>query len=114
TTIAGRVFAELSPSVPSKPTWQAYPLPAAQPGQPHIVEVELPTGEAQKLALRIYEYDSQGKLAATPVGGGVMVDDRLLDDKLPATATYRYLFWPHSKSPVAVLENASDTNPARY
>src|SRR5690606_33115241 len=92
TTIAGRAFAELSPSSGQKPTWQAYPLPAAQPGQPHIVEVELPTGDAQQLALRIYEYDAQGKLTATTVGGGVVVDNRLLGDSLPATSTYRYLF----------------------
>jgi hypothetical protein len=113
-TIAGRAFAELSPSNGAKPTWQAYPLPAAQPGQPHVVEVELPTGEAQQLALRIYEYDAQGKLAATTVGGGVVVDKRLLGDNLPANSTYRYLFWPHSKTPVAVLENVSNTGPARY
>lgn len=113
TTVAGRTLAELTPSDVGRPTWQAFPLPAARPGEPHVVEVEVPSGRGQQLALRIYEADAGGKLIPNGPGGGVEVDPY---DTRPAgqVTTYRYLFWPRTNSPVVVVQNVSTKTPAAF
>lgn len=114
TNMAGRTLAELSASRPERPTWQAYPLPAAQPGRPHVVEVELPTGFDQQLAIRVYEYNSAGKLVPNGPGRGVVVEQNVAGKDGPSTENCRYLFWPRSRSPVVVIENARDDTTGRY
>lgn len=113
----GRALAALSPRGVDAPSWQAYPLPAAEPGRPHAVEVDLPTDVAQKLVIRVFEPDSAGKLIPTGPGGGVVVDGTATaatagtDGKLEP---YRYLFWPRTSSPVVVIQNASQQRTAIY
>lgn len=110
----GKSYAKLSPSKAGSPSWQAYPLPAAEPGQPHMVEIELPAGYAQQLAVRIYEPDARGKLVANGPGSGVLVDNRFSISDSSGNQRHRYLFWPRSNSPVAVIQNASQQSPAAY
>lgn len=113
-SMSGHTLVELSASRHERPTWQAYPLPAAQPGKPHIVEVELPTGFDQQLAIRIYEYNSAGKLVPNGPGRGVVVDQQLASKDDSATENCRYLFWPRTRSPVVVIENVREDATGRY
>lgn len=114
TNMSGRTLVQLSASRPERPTWQAYPLPAAQPGKPHVVEVELPTGHAQQLAIRVYEYNSAGKLVPNGTGAGVVVDDQLAGQDGSPTENSRYLFWPRTRTPVVVIENVRQDTTGRY
>lgn len=110
TNVEGKTLAQLSRSTAGRPTWQAYPMPAARPGEPHVVEIEVPTSTPQQLAVRIYEADASGKLTPTGPGGGAAVDEPAAGE----LATYRYLFWPRTNSPVVVVENLSEELPAAY
>ena len=112
-TMHGTALVQLSPSRPDKPTWQAYPLPAARPGEPHVVEVDLPTDYAQQLAIEIYEPDANGKLVAVGPGSGIVVDPATSNSDKSFT-THRCLFYPRSNAPVAVVQNVSTEGPARF
>ncbi|WP_197529221.1 hypothetical protein [Aeoliella mucimassa] len=112
-TMHDRQLVELSASRATHPTWQAYPLPAAEIGLPHVVEVDLPGDFAQELAIRIYEPDADGKLVPLGPATAIVVDA----STLPGTETFvshRCLFYPRTKSPVAVVQNLSNENKARF
>ncbi len=47
-------------------SWEAFPLPIAKPGQPHVVEVEYPTDVAQTMGISIVEPNAAGRM--TPIG----------------------------------------------
>ncbi len=111
-THRGQPLAELSPGGNVAPSWRAYPLPGAEPGRPHVVEVDLPTDVPQKLIVRVYEPNSSDKLIPTGPGGGVLVDAATGTE--PGVQTYRYLFWPRTRSPMAVIQNGSGTDFAKY
>src|SRR5690606_3412374 len=81
-------------------------------GNPHVVEVDLPEDYAQRLVVRVVEPDASGKLLPTGPGGGVLVSQISTGES--GLQTYRYLFWPRTKSPIAVIQNASGTSLARY
>ncbi|MGI9456809.1 MAG: hypothetical protein ACR2NU_09615, partial [Aeoliella sp.] len=112
-TWQGTKLAEIAASAESTPSWQAYPLPNAQPGRPHVVEIDLPGDEPQQIALRIFEPDEAGRLVAVGPGGGVIVDAWPPQEK-PTVATYRYLFWPRTDSPVLVVQNANQSRTGKY
>lgn len=110
----GKAYAKLVRSKAERPTWQAYPLPAAEPGKPHIVEVDLPVDYTQQLVVRIYEPNASGKLVANGPGSGVVVDNRFGSNEGSVAEVHRYLFWPRTKSPVVVIQNASNDSSAAY
>lgn len=109
----GTSLAELPRSGENNPKWRAYPLPAAQVGLPHMVEVELPADSAQRVAVHIYEPDSRGRLTRNGPGTG-MVIDAWPKQKPGAKQQLKYLFWPRTNSPLLVIQNASQETPARY
>ncbi len=109
----GRALAALSPSRSNAPSWQAYPLPGAEPGQPHVVELDLPDDLPQQVVVRIFEPDPNGKLVPTGSGSGVVVDPATHTGDA-ALKTHRYLFWPRTISPVAIIQNGSQQATAGY
>ena len=111
----GKTLAEIVAGQNGASSWQAYPLQGARPGQPHVVEIDLPANTPQQLALRIFEPNAAGKLTAVGPGSIAAVQpwDASTNNK-PSTVTYRYLFWPRTNEPVLVVQNADPSTSARY
>lgn len=107
-TEAGREWIELLPG-----GWQAYPLPVAQPGVPHVVEVEYPAQTAQTLGISVVEPNAAGMV--TPIGLNSGVD---VEPGAGASATrwerHRLIFWPRSTTPFLMIANRRDDAPAGF
>jgi hypothetical protein len=85
-------------------SWFALPLQVAQPGYPHIVEIDYPTDVQQTLGISIYEPGS--RRAVVDVGLTTSADNVAEN---PGVATYRLTFWPKSTTPILVLAD-QDSN----
>jgi len=108
---------ELQPSPPGQdPSWEAYRLPVAGPGQPHVLEVEYPSDVEQTLGVSILEVNAAGALLPVALDSGIDVDRPWLAEAGPRRLKHRLLFWPRSKSPapVVLLCNHRDAAPAAY
>jgi hypothetical protein len=98
----GRQWSRLSPQ-----GWVAFPLPIAQPGQPHAVEIEFPADMAQDASISVIEPDAQGGLANRNLDSGIIVSDRdlPLGEEVGPSVVHRLVFWPRSKSPLVLITN---------
>ena len=87
-------------------SWEAFPLPIARTGQPHILEVEYPTDVPQTLGVSIVEPNSAGKVTPIGLDTGIDQPDEAVSHD-PQLARHRVIFWPaHEDSAVAGDESA--------
>lgn len=93
--------------------WQAYPLPIAQPGRPHILEIEYPSDVAQSLGVSLVEPNAAG--AVTPIGvdSGVFLDDGDVEP-VGRKLTRRIVIWPQTTQPLVVVMNRRRNVPAVF
>jgi hypothetical protein len=93
-------------------TWQAYPLPLKNAGQPHVLEIELPAGAAETLGISIVEPNAVGTVAPIGLDSGVYT----VDDGSPAAGLLRHrlTFWPRTRTPVVLLTNHRPDRSAAY
>ncbi len=93
--------------------WDAYPLSIANPGQPHILEVEYPSDVPQSLGISLLEPNAAGMVMPVGVDSGVYVSDEEADR--PAELLHhRIVFWPRGKSPLVLLTNRRQNSRAFY
>ncbi len=93
--------------------WEAYPLPIAEPGLPHVLEIDLPSDVPQTLGVCVVEPGVDGKLAPQQLEAGVHTPDEAAGSK-PRWQVYRLVFWPRTKSPLVLLTNHRPGRPAAY
>ena len=86
--------------------WQAYALPLARPGEPHILEIEYPGDRTQSLGVSLLEPNAAGNVV--PVGVDGMIHVESTTDK---KQRYRLIFWPRTKQPYLVLTNRDESKP---
>ncbi len=110
----GTTLAELPPSSEGDAPWQAYPLTGARPGEPHLLEIDLPADSPLEIAMRIYEEGEDGQLHPTDTERGVAIDRWVPDQGGGQLVTHRMIFWPRTTSPLIVLQNAHPTRPCLY
>ncbi|MCE9605121.1 MAG: family 10 glycosylhydrolase [Planctomycetia bacterium] len=93
--------------------WQAYPIPVAQPGQPHILEIEYPSDVAQSLGISLVEPNAAG--AVTPIGvdSGLFLDEGDVE-RVERKLTRRIVVWPQTATPLIVVMNRRRDAPAVY
>ena len=93
--------------------WQAYPLPTARIGKPHLLSVEYPADIGQTLGISIIEPNAAGQVVPIGLDSGVYMPG-------PATAgetnlrTHTIVFWPRTKNPLVLLTNRRDSEPAAF
>jgi hypothetical protein len=104
----GRTFVQLGPK-----QWQGYFLPVSQPGAPHIFEIEYPNDLPQTLGVSILEPNAAGKVAPIGLDSGFDVPTSPVASK-PAIEKHRLLFWPRTASPLVLLTNHRDDDPAFF
>lgn len=102
------------PPAATGPAWEAVALPAAEPGMPHLVEVDYPLEQEMVLGLAVLE-EAAGEVRATASSG--------IDLRLPVIGaagrhgrigTRRFVFWPRTRAPLLVLTNLSARSPALF
>ncbi len=85
-------------SKPEEAGWDAYPLSIANPGQPHVLEVEYPSDVPQSLGISLLEPNAAGMVMPVGLDSGVYVSDE--DADRPAELLrHRIVFWPRGKTP---------------
>lgn len=105
---------------PPNVSWEAYPLPIARPGQPHVLEIEYPSDVPQAMGISLIEPNAAG--AVTPIGldSGVYVSDEdayVTGENAstpPKLARHRVVFWPRTKTPLLLITNRRDGARAVY
>jgi hypothetical protein len=108
--------AELCPNANSPDvSWQAYWLPVAQPGRPHILEVGYPSDAPQTLGISIVEPNAAGALMPIGLDSGL---DRGAEAVTWGGAAcwqrHRLIFWPRTGSPLLLLTNGREHAPAVF
>jgi len=98
------------------PSWEAYRLPVAAPGQPHVLEVEYPSDVEQTLGVSILEVNAAGAVLPIALDSGIDVGRPWLPESGPRRLKHRLLFWPRAKTPapVVLLCNRRDGSAAVY
>ena len=93
--------------------WEAYPLPIAQAGHAHVLEIEYPSDVPQTMGISLIEPNASG--AVMPIGfdSGVYVSDEEAANP-PRMAKHRVVFWPRTKTPLLLLTNRRQGSRAVY
>ncbi len=88
--------------------WEAIPLAIKEPGKPHLLELEYPSGVVQTLGIGVVELLSgdSGMIPMLSVDSGIDLAEELVADETPnRILTHRIVFWPKTKSPMLLLTN---------
>ncbi len=93
--------------------WAAYALPLSEPGKPHLLEIEYPGNVPQSVSLSIVEPNAAGQVVPIGIDSGFYVPDEAADR--PAEwQKHRVIFWPRTKTPLALVVNRRPGAPAVY
>ena len=107
-TIATPLSALSAPESSDTLPWQVIPLSIKEPGKPHLLEIEYPSGVPQTLGITVVELiPPENKPVPTiSAESGIHVAEEIVSD--PQTnrlLTHRIVFWPKTKSPMLLLTN---------
>lgn len=93
--------------------WIAYPLSIDRTGEPHVLEIEYAADVPQTLGISIVEPNAAGQVVPIGLDSGVFVDDDVTA-AAERIAEHRLVFWPRTKTPIVLLTNRSDAEPATF
>jgi len=110
------LLAQLNPNRPAADaSWEAYWLPIAHAGAPHVLEIDYPSDVPQTVSVSILEPNSSGALAAINVDSGFELPPNIpAQAEAPRWMRHRVVFWPRTKLPLVLVANRSETTPAVY
>jgi hypothetical protein len=103
----GRQLKEIGPG-----GWHAAPIPIAEEGEPHVLELEYPTSIRQTLGISILEQDAQGQIGTEGVDSGIDVPGG--GSSAPGMERHRIIFWPRTRTPWLLLTNRRADAPAAF
>ncbi len=92
------------------PTWEGVLIANAEPGLPHVVEIEFPSDQDASVAATILELDGAGARVQTRHAGGF---DVRRDPGAARLGVHRFAFWPTTRQPLLVIANPG-TQPALF
>lgn len=96
-------------------SWEAYPIPIANPGIPHILEIEYPVNFPQKLGISVIEQGPSGGIFPSSFDTGLTTSaDSLSDRSSNEVARFTTLFWPQTSTPIILMSNCSSETAAAY
>ncbi len=94
-------------------SWEAYPLPINNPGQPHILDIEYPSDVPQTMGISLIEPNAAGAVLPIGLDSGVYVSDEEAEN--PAQlAHHRIVFWPRTDTPLLLVTNRRAGSRAVY
>jgi hypothetical protein len=104
-----------------EPAWEGIVIAGAQPGMPHLVEVEFPTDQRAVVGLGVLEADAAGTAVEVRSSGGfeVIPPTAAGDMASPAGRAaglghHAFVFWPTTRNPLVVIANSSPRAPALF
>lgn len=89
--------------------WEAFPLLALRPGQPHVLEVEYAADVPQSLGVSVLEPNAAGELTPIGLDSGVYVESPQSEG---SRGVHRVVFWPRTRTPLALLTDRGSRAPA--
>ena len=92
------------------PAWEGVLVANAEPGLPHVVEIEFPSDQDARVAATILELDGAGGRVQTRHAGGF---DVRRDSNSARLGMHRFVFWPTTRQPLLVIANPG-TRPAVF
>ena len=93
--------------------WQAYPLSLTNLGMPHVLEVEYPSDLPQTLQVSIVEPNGAGEVTPISLDTGLDVPSVATNAK-GEMRRHKIIFWPQTKSPLVLLVNRRENEPAYF
>lgn len=101
------------PPAGAEPAWEGIALVSAEPGRPHLVEIEYPLDHDALVGVRVLE--QLGPAVQATGGSGFEVRRPLVS---PGAATklgvHRFVFWPHTRAPLMLVTNLSSRSAASF
>jgi hypothetical protein len=96
---------------PTEPSWEGIVIAGAQPGRPHVVEIDHPRLQRATVVAGVLEPDATATMTELRHAGGfaVIPPPDLRTDSLD---THRFVFWPTTRNPLVVIANPSGDHPA--
>ncbi|MFM9059659.1 MAG: hypothetical protein ACKOSQ_11140 [Planctomycetaceae bacterium] len=88
------------------PAWEGIVIAGAQPGVPHVVEIEYPRDQDAVVGATVLELDPSGSRVEARHSGGFEVR-RADGADLDQPGMHRFVFWPATRHPVVLLSNRS-------
>ncbi|MFM7138091.1 MAG: hypothetical protein ACKO1M_13635, partial [Planctomycetota bacterium] len=94
-----------------EPSWEGIVIAGAQPGQPHVVEIDHPRLQRATVVACVLEPDATATATEVRHAGGfeTLPPADLRTDSL---GTHRFVFWPTTRNPLVVIANPSSDGPA--
>lgn len=93
------------------PPWEGVVVTEAVPGLPHAVEIDYPSDQQATIAVSVLERNADGSAVIIRHDGGFRVPQPLAGES-PTLRRHRFIFWPLTRSPVIVLSNPAQHQPA--
>ena len=92
-----------------EPAWEGIVIAGAQPGLPHLVEVEFPLDQRAVVGVTVLEADAAGASVEVRSSGGFEVAPPLANTGTSPTGLGRhgFVFWPTTRNPLVVIANPS-------
>jgi hypothetical protein len=94
----------------AEPAWEGIVIAGAQPGMPHLVEVEFPTDQRAVVGVSVLEADAAAASVEIRSSGGFEVTPTLAagdDAPPPKLGRHTFVFWPTTRQPLVLIANPS-------
>jgi hypothetical protein len=101
----------------SEPAWEGIVIAGAQPGLPHLVEVEFPLDQRAVVGVTVLETDAAEASVEVRSSGGFEVTPPVATAAATAPTglgRHGFVFWPTSRNPLVVIANPSPHTPAVF
>ena len=97
-----------------EPAWEGIAIAGAQPGLPHLVEVEFPLDQQAVVGVSVLETDAAGTSVEVRASGGFEVAPAMVADEASGSAgraaglgRHAFVFWPTTRHPLILIANPS-------
>ena len=104
-----------------EPAWEGIAIVGAQPGLPHLVEIEFPLDQRAVIGVSVLEADAAGTSVEVRSSGGFEVappapaEDASLSTAQPAQlGRHAFVFWPTTRHPLVLIANPSPRGAAVF
>lgn len=101
------------PPAGAEPAWEGIAIVSAEPGRPHLVEIEYPLDDDALVGVRVLE--QSGAAVRATGGSGFEVRRPLVSaGAAPKLGVHRFVFWPHTRTPLVLVTNLSPRSTASF
>ena len=87
---------------PGSSSWEGVLVANAEPGRPHVVEIEFPSDQDAAVGVVVLEADASCAKAVSRHAGGFDVRG---ESGAARIGTHRFAFWPTTRQPLLVIAN---------